>query len=149
MDFNCLEPRTSDAPWITLDLEDICDSQNCMKFLTERYSLDMDKGLDEETKANVRAYTHLLEHHLYWGIALWRWCWDGGRSLNEIQLLPARTLQMVPQVCKTLEQAAWFHGIGKKSPRDVTEEIIADLAALSNFLGKHISYISSTRMFHN
>ena len=66
VDFNNLEPRTSDAPWITLDLEDICDSENCMRFLVERYALDLERGLTTADKAHLRAYSHLLENHLYW-----------------------------------------------------------------------------------
>lgn len=135
VDFNSSEPRQADAPWITLDLEDICDSQNCMRFLVDRYSLDLESGFSDSEKATIRAYTHLLENHLYWGIALWRWVYDGARSLSDIQLLPAKTIQMIPQVCKTVEQAAWFHGIGKKTPRDVTEAVTQDLTALANLLG--------------
>jgi len=142
VNFNSDEPRNGESPWITLDLEDICDSQNCIRFLCEKYNIEIDKGIDDNLKSIGRAYNHLLENHLYWGIALWRWVYDGARNLSDIQLLPTKTLDMIPSVCRTVEQAAWFHGLGKKAPRDVIEAVCEDLQALSDFLGEKKFFLS-------
>lgn len=66
MDFSGAEPRCQGSPWITLDLEDVSDSQNCLKYIMEKYGLDPEKELEEKDKSAARAYTHMLENHLYW-----------------------------------------------------------------------------------
>jgi len=63
---NGAEPKQSGSPWISLDMEDIADMQNCFKFVCQKYGIDSDKGLSEADKSMSRAYTHLLENHLYW-----------------------------------------------------------------------------------
>jgi len=50
-------------------------------------------------------------------------------------MLPQKTIKMIPDVCRTVEQAAWFHGIGKNHSDDVIESVIEDLKALSELLG--------------
>jgi len=137
VDFSGSEPRSQGTPWITLDLEDISDSQNCLQYIVEKYGVDEEKDFSDQEKSIARAYNHLLEHHLYWGIALWRWVYDGARSLGDIQLLPKKTVEVVPDVCRTVEQAAWFHGLGKKAPKDVMAAIDEDLNSLSEYLGEH------------
>ncbi len=70
------------SPWIRFNTEDITDSQKVIEFLTEQYKLKNDKMLSSEQRSMATAYSHLLENHLYWGIALWRWVYDGARSLK-------------------------------------------------------------------
>jgi hypothetical protein len=74
------------------------------------------------------------------GISLYRWVYDGARSLEKIQFLPPNSGVSIADVCRTVEQAAWYHGIGKKSPDDVVSEILRDLASLSKILGKIESF---------
>lgn len=128
-------PRPANTPWITLNLQDICEPEDCVKFISEQYNVSDELVLDETAKSVSRAYSHLLDNHLYWGIALWRWVYDEARSVEHIQHLPPATVQMLPEIRKTVEQAAWFHGIGKKKPQDVVSAVETDLKALSEFLG--------------
>jgi len=134
-DFTGTEPRSHGSPWITLDLEDISDSQVCLQYIVNKYGVDQLSDYDEKERSLARAYNHLLENHLYWGIALWRWVYDGARSLGDIQLLPNKTKEVIPDVCRTVEQAAWFHGLGKKAPNEVIASVTDDLKSLSEFLG--------------
>jgi len=132
------------SAFVTVDLEETQDTQNCVKFICEKYNLDPQKHLDERQKSLERAFLHLLEHHIYWGISLYRWVYDGARSLEKIQYLPPATIASIPNVCRTVEQAAWFHGIGKKAPADVVEDIIRDLASMSRLLGEKKYFLSNT-----
>jgi hypothetical protein len=66
VDFSGNEPRSQDSPWITLDLEDISDSQNCLQYIIDKFDVDPEKDFDEKEKSIARAYNHLLENHLYW-----------------------------------------------------------------------------------
>ncbi|ODM93756.1 hypothetical protein Ocin01_12926 [Orchesella cincta] len=135
LDFNGHEPKLFGSPWIRLNTEDIADTNAVIRTLIEAYDIKLEKGLTPEQRAITIAYGHLLNNHLYWGIALWRWVYDGARSVKDVQLLPMKTQLLIPDVCKTVEQAAWFHGIGKMSPDDVRKAVLADLGSLSEFLG--------------
>ncbi len=66
VDFTGSEPRSQAQPWITLDLEDISDSQNCLQYIVNKYGVEQLKDYDEQERAVARAYNHLLENHLYW-----------------------------------------------------------------------------------
>jgi len=143
LDFNGHEPKLYGSPWIRLNTEDITDSQSVIRSVIDTYDIKVEKGLTPEQQSMAIAYSHLLENHLYWGIALWRWVYDGARSLKEVQLLPPKTQALIPDVCKTVEQAAWFHGIGKMSPEDVRKAVIDDLKSLSEFLGKKKFFLNT------
>jgi len=136
LDFNGHEPKLYGSPWIKFNTEDITDSQNVVVFLIDTYGIQSERKLSADQRAMSTAYTHLLENHLYWGIALWRWVYDGARSLKEIQLLPKKIQELIPDVCRTVAQAAWFHGIGKMTPAEVKKAVLKDLASLSEFLGE-------------
>lgn len=109
----------------------------------DQYNLQVEQNLTPEQRSMATAYTHLLENHLYWGIALWRWVYDGARSLKNIQLLPKKTQELIPDVCKTVEQAAWFHGIGKMTPEEVKRAVLKDLHSLSEFLGNKEYFLNT------
>jgi len=53
------------------------------------------------------------------------------------------TMQMIPEVTRTVEQAAWFHGIGKQTQPDVLAAIHKDIKALSDFLGEFVILLLS------
>ncbi|CAL8144232.1 unnamed protein product [Orchesella dallaii] len=143
LDFNGHEPKLYGSPWIRLNTEDITDSQSVIRSLIDTYDLKVEKKLTPEQQSMAIAYSHLLENHLYWGIALWRWVYDGARTLKDVQLLPPKTQALIPDVCKTVEQAAWFHGIGKMTPDDVRKAVIDDLRSLSEFLGKKKYFLNT------
>ncbi len=56
--------------------------------------------------------------------------------MRQIQYLPFSTEANVPEVCKSVERAAWFHGIGKMNSYDVAAELLVDLESLSELLGE-------------
>lgn len=71
----------------------------------------------------------------YRGVSLYRWVYDGARSIDKVQYLPDNARESIPSVARTVEHAAWHHGIGKRTPTEVVEDVIKDLAALSIQLG--------------
>jgi len=143
LDFDGHEPKIYGSPWVKFNGEDITDSQNVVQFLIEKYNIRVENELSNEKQAMATAYTLLLENHLYWGIALWRWVYDGARTLKEIQLLPKKIQELIPDVCKTVAQAAWFHGIGKMSPAEVKAAVLKDLSDLSKFLGDNKYFLKT------
>lgn len=49
----------------------------------------------------------------------------------------------------TVEQAAWFHGLGKKSPEDVHSAVLDDLKSLSEYLSmSHLTKLCIGGIFY-
>lgn len=54
------------CPYITLNGEDIADSQIIIEHLNKVYNVDLDKDLSETEKSIGHAIRIMAENHLYW-----------------------------------------------------------------------------------
>ena len=54
------------VPWITLNNNDINDSQFCIEYLTKLYGKDLSDGLTMTEKSVGRAFLKLIEESLKW-----------------------------------------------------------------------------------
>ena len=54
------------TPWITVNGEDVCDSQLALEFLGRKLSKDSNGSLNAKEKAVARSVRILMEDHLYW-----------------------------------------------------------------------------------
>ena len=59
-------------PWITLNGEDISDSEFCIEFLKEKFNKDLSSHLTPVEKAIARAFFKLNEESLRWSSAVHR-----------------------------------------------------------------------------
>ena len=80
------------------------------------------------------------ERELCRGIALWRWVYDQGRTLPHIQPLSVTSMATIDDIGSSVNRAAWYHGLGRLSPQQVTDLILKDLGDLSSALGKNKCY---------
>ena len=53
-------------PWITLNGEDMADSQLCLEFLAKKFNKDFSSHLTPEELAVGRAMQIMAEEHLQW-----------------------------------------------------------------------------------
>ena len=54
------------TPWITLNGEDVADSQLAIEYLAQHFQIDMSHLLSPKHRAVERAMRILMEDHLYW-----------------------------------------------------------------------------------
>ena len=59
-------------PWITLNGEDISDSDFCIKFLKEKLNKDLSSHLSPAEKAIARAFLKLNEESMRWTLVVHR-----------------------------------------------------------------------------
>lgn len=124
------------SPWITLNGDEVSDSQLCMELLARKFHKDCSAHLSTEEQAIARAFQIMAEEHLYWGLLLWRWIYTKGRTLWQIQPnIPKGFSLMMPLAIKKLKGDAYGQGMGRHAEADVIEMSVKDLRAISNFLG--------------
>jgi len=129
------------CPWITMNGQDVSDSQLCVEFLMDKLGKDMDSHLTDEETATARAIRIMVEEHLYWGLAVYRWVHDGGRYLENFKSLlgpgvPAWVVRKVrAQVGKMVMGQARSAGLGRHSREELEEMCCRDLRALDTLLG--------------
>lgn len=54
------------TPWITLNGEDIADSQICIERLAQHFQIDLSSHLTAEERAIARSFQIMVDEHLYW-----------------------------------------------------------------------------------
>ncbi|EFX81103.1 hypothetical protein DAPPUDRAFT_303601 [Daphnia pulex] len=114
------------TPWITLNGDNIADSQLCMELLARKFHKDCSSHLSPKEQAIAR------------GLLLWRWVYTKGRTLWQVPVqcnLPKSLSLMLPLVVKKLKGQAQGQGMGLHTEAEVIEMSVKDLRAISNFLG--------------
>ncbi|XP_063606667.1 failed axon connections homolog [Penaeus indicus] len=122
------------TPWITLNGEELTDSQLVMAELTRRYELT-DK-LSVEQQAVARALTVMVDEHLIWGLRVWRYDVDRGQGFSEcMSNVPFYYKWLVPIQCWRMRNALWHQGMGRHTYQEVKNIVKQDLAAIAGCLG--------------
>ena len=67
-EFSIQLSKKGQIPWITLNNEDIGDSQFCIEYLSKKFDIDLNKHLTLEQKAIGRAFFKMTEESLKWYI---------------------------------------------------------------------------------
>ena len=127
------------TPWITINGQDLSDSQLALEYLAKKFEKDFSIHLSEEEKAIARAFRVMLEERVYWGIALDRWVYQEGKYLTNLApfgSFPGPLVNfIIKSVGKNFRKAAFYQGIGRHSKEEVEEMINKDLEAISMYLG--------------
>lgn len=124
------------TPWITLNGEDISDSQLIIEFLSKKFNKDFSAHLTAEERAISRALRIMLEDHFYWVGVLNRWVYSKGSNLPDIVEFPFALRVMIPFICKDLKKQAYCQGMGRHTKTEVLEMGLKDLRAMSAYLGQ-------------
>ncbi|XP_068223231.1 failed axon connections homolog isoform X3 [Palaemon carinicauda] len=124
------------TPWITLNGEELHDSQLIIEALSKKFDKDFNSGLSEEEKAIARGFAMMIEEHIAWGLRVWRFIVDDGRTLLEGMKQPFFVSLIKPIFVRSQKAALWYQGLGRHSPSEVENMITADLRALSKYLGR-------------
>ncbi len=72
------------CPWITVNGQDVEDSQLVVEYFAAKMDKDLDKHLTDEQRAASRSIRIMIEEHLYWCMVLERWEYDDCRDITKI-----------------------------------------------------------------
>jgi hypothetical protein len=131
------------SPWITINGENISDSQLAIEYLTKKFNLDVNKGLDDKDLSVSRAMRFLIEQDFYWCLVQDRWVYPGGKHVPEL-FAPWEVVSLPTEVerflivnfaSKMIAKQSFAQGMGRHSREEVESMGIKDLEAISTFLG--------------
>jgi hypothetical protein len=129
----------SKSPWITVNGEDVEDSQFAVEYLAEKLDKDLSKNLTPEQKATERAYRIMLEDNFYFAMLSLNMAFNRGRFIKaDFPPLPAPGFLQgfaFNMVVKSLTKQAHAQGMGRHSKEEVERIAVDDLAAVSALLG--------------
>ncbi|XP_045599745.2 failed axon connections homolog isoform X1 [Procambarus clarkii] len=124
------------SPWVTLNGEELTDSQIVIERLAQHYGKNFSKRLTEEQRAVAWSFTIMIDEHLCWCLREWRFKVDNGRTLVE----GMRHLWYVHLFkyffVESRKQTLWHQGIGRHTHSWAWSLTNKDLHALSSYLGK-------------
>lgn len=127
------------SPWISLNGEEIGDSQLIMEMLGPKYGKDFSSHLSTEQLAIARAMRIMIEDHFLWCNIMWRWAYDPESHVSSLThwgtLLPFHWFYR-PIVGRLLRFQAFMQGIGRHKQPEVLVMGNEDLQALSVYLGE-------------
>ncbi|XP_078325127.1 failed axon connections homolog [Crassostrea virginica] len=121
--------------WIEYNGEEIADSEFCMQYVNRKFNVDLDKDFSEEDQAAARAIQRMVDEHLYWTVALYRWVYDlqHGIDVSTQLKIPWPFVRLLGNMVK---KQSYGQGVGRHSEAEVHQVMEEDLQALSKFLGK-------------
>lgn len=132
---------TGKAPYVTIDGQTICDSGLIVSHLEQKHGHPVDGKLTLEQRAQSLAFQRLMEEHLYWAMVYARWT-DPTKSAETLGYIQQATGlkgllgAIVPRLLKvSVKKALRNHGLGRHSAEDIWKLGIADVQALSHWLG--------------
>jgi len=138
----CRDPRKGPKgkiPFIEIEGTVLGDSEHIIETLSDRFGVDLDKGLNPADRAAGHAFRRMFEEHLYWILVYSRWLEDEPfEVLNKafFSKLPPVLRSIVPVVAKrSLRKTLHAHGLGRHTPKQIYAKAEQDLQAASDFLG--------------
>jgi glutathione S-transferase len=130
-------------PFVSIDGDIMGDSTLIIERLSRERGLDTDRGLSRSERAVSLAFRRMLKEHLYFALAHDRWVDDEnfvvyGDMLRQLffNQLPAEQCEpaMAAIRAETIAQLRG-QGMGRHRPDEIHRLGMADLTALSDFLG--------------
>ncbi|XP_042867422.1 failed axon connections homolog [Penaeus japonicus] len=119
------------SPWITLNGEEMGDSQMIIKMLGRRFGNDFSAKLTPEQQGAARAFHMMVTEYLALVFRMWRWVENRGWTmLQEKPCAPKKPLKG-QKICKR----TCIQGIGRHSPEEIHCIIERNLTAISLYLG--------------
>ncbi|KAK7082016.1 hypothetical protein SK128_002001 [Halocaridina rubra] len=122
------------SPWITLNGEEIADSQIIMDRLGLEYGKEFSAHLSLEEKAVAQAMRIMVEEHLLWCYAYWQYIHDDMKDVKKVVKVPAIWLPFMPLFKGYVKRAMKMQGMGRHTHQEIEEMGRKDLAVLSIWL---------------
>lgn len=108
------------CPWITINGEDLADSQFIVEYLTQRFNVAIDAHLNPRQAAIAESLRILADEHLFWCVLTWRYWHDGCVTFFESQTFGAWTTFLFRVfMFRAVRKKARAHGIGLHTPEEV------------------------------
>lgn len=139
------------SPWISLNGEDVADSQLAIEHLQRHFGekAELSRHLSAKEKAEARAMRAVLEDHFYFCAVMDKWVF-GKRSdiLNNMAPLPGPSFLhnfFLGRVAGNLKKQCEGQGIGRHSPEQIRAMAKEDLKTVSDYLGEEKPFMMGDR----
>jgi len=139
------------SPWITINGENIADSQIAMDFLTKKFNLDSNPGLGKEQLIISRGLRFMIEQDLYWVMANNRWVVEKGQHVPTFfaPLFPKYLAFLEPFMLqilysKMVAKQTYAQGIGRHTIQEQESMGLRDIQDLSDYLGDNTYLMGTT-----
>lgn len=131
------------SPWITINGQDMSDSQLALEFLTKKFNKDLSGHLSPKEKAVSRAFRVLLEDHFYWILMVDRYVDNEARHMKQFFGWMSQEGALSQHLFEKWRRAAvakmstqcHMQGMSRHGKGDLQRMGIEDLQTLSTFLG--------------
>lgn len=140
-DFSEPMSEKNKSPWITINGLNIADSQLCIEYLTKKFNLDINKGLNNEELIVSRALRFMIEQDLYWVLAHTRWVINKAQGLTDIAApffgIPKSVEQwlITNMYSGMIAKQTFAQGMGRHTESEIQAMGFKDIECLSEFLG--------------
>uniref|UniRef100_A0A0P4WCJ7 GST C-terminal domain-containing protein n=1 Tax=Scylla olivacea TaxID=85551 RepID=A0A0P4WCJ7_SCYOL len=124
------------CPWITINREDIADSEMVLDDLTERFNVQLDSQLETREAAVVESARVLADEHLFWCVIAWRYWLDGCTTFLKTQTFGRFLNIAFPFFMKKgTKKRTEEQGLGVHSPEEIYQICKKDCNTLAGILG--------------
>ncbi|EDV23856.1 uncharacterized protein TRIADDRAFT_5728, partial [Trichoplax adhaerens] len=124
------------VPWIIVNGKEVTDSSFCIEYLSQEFDKDLDKGLNEESKAVGRMLTKTMEENTFWATIEQARLYDGlDEWLDLVDVNSSMRSFFKNQGPKIVKEYSWGHGIGRHSSQEIHHIGELDLRSFSVILG--------------
>ncbi|MCL4133001.1 UNVERIFIED_CONTAM: hypothetical protein GTU68_013741 [Idotea baltica] len=128
-------PKTK-CPWITLNGEEIPDSEFVIEHLKDHFNVKLDSKLSAVEEANLETVKILIEEHLFWCVIAWRYWLDRCESFMKSQVFSKPLSWFFPIfMVSGIKKKSMIQGIGKHSEVEIYQICKKDCQTLSTILG--------------
>lgn len=125
------------CPWITINGEDVADSEFILEYLTKRFNVKIDNRFGQQKAASLEAVRVLADEHLFWCVVVWRYWLDGSVTFLKTQVFKPLLKLVFPLFLKYgMRRRARHQGIGLHSPDEIYHICKKDCNTLAGFLGE-------------
>jgi len=139
-------------PFVRIGDELMGDSTLIIERLSKELGKDLDAGLGPAERAVSHAFRRMLKEHLYWVMIVDRWCNDEnwvtyGPLITKLffaQLPPDQQQAYTAGVRQQMIAQAQAQGMGRHTPAEVARLGMADLQAISDYLGDKPFFMGDT-----
>ncbi|XP_031574776.1 failed axon connections homolog [Actinia tenebrosa] len=123
-------------PWMEYKDDKVADSNFCIRYLNEKFSVDLDAGLSAKGKGVGHAVLTMLEENTYWTIVYYRWIEIPHKTTNF--LFPTASPWMKKLIAfggqRRVKSYLHGHGIGRHTKDEIYSIACRDLASISAML---------------
>ncbi|CAG5118261.1 unnamed protein product [Candidula unifasciata] len=130
------------TPFITYNGEDVSDTHFIIEYLNKKLNINLNKDLNQEQLAFAKAFQVLADEYLYWILVYSRWVYD--KNLTIIKMGLPGSPCLIWKLKKTMVRRVIGQGMGVHSAEEIKRIFLADLQALSDFLGNKQFLMGST-----